>query len=1509
MRTSHKHTHTRSKQFWLRLLVLTLLACGLSWAVIKSGRWTAQADGLAAVRAQLQDAKAQYLAQPSKENNAKFDQALASYKLALKAHPATSAAPAQSGDLGSPYVSSAVNFVVTDAVSRITQNAPVIPGKPVNPNKNEQNELPIRTLAGVAGSPDAALQSTITPGQNVVTAPIQNFDGPDADSGLFGVNRFAPPDTNADVGPNHVVVTTNMGVGIYNKTGTLLTPLFRMSQLTSGIAASLTDDGDPVVLYDPLADRWILTQFGVNTLTNNSTHEIIAISQTGDPTGAYFAYDFLLAPGRFGDYPHFGVWPDAYYMSTNDFNTALTAFLGAGLYAFERDKMLVGNPTAAIIGFSTGPTHGGMLPTDIDGVVTPPVGTPNLFVEFDADEFGAATDLIRAFIFHVDFATPLNSTVTQGPDIPTLAFDANEPSSRAVVEQPAPSAAADNLDAIADRLMHRLAYRTLAGGVQSYVLNFTVNVDGAGTTAATYQAGVRWMELRRAAGGAVTINQQATYAPGAGNGTTGRNLWMASVAQDGEGSIGLAASASSTTLIPTAIYTGRLSGDAASTLPQGEVDALAAVTRGVQTGTGNRWGDYSSLSVDPADECTFWGAFEYVDAPTASFDWNTRVFSFKVNPACATAAKGSLAGQATNLSAGGAALSGVLVSVTGGGARSTNAAGNYTFTSAAPASTLGLAPGTYTATCSKRGFFNASGSVTVVAGATATFNCAMQGFPIIEAPLAALATGSGNGNGTIETDECNTVNVRVTNNGGAAATNVTGTLTTNTPGVTIFAPATQSYGTINAGANGTAGFLVSTLPTFLCGTTINFTLTVNFTGGSTVLNFSIATTPAPPTNYTFTSTSGNALVAGTTLVPGTQDDDASASITLPFAYSVYGTNFTTAVVDTNGNLQFGGPGTTDFSNTCPLPGTATDNLGRAILAFWDDLDLSITATGGANNGVYTSTSGVTPNRIFDIEWRGALFSDNTAVNFEVRLFEGQQRFDLIYKTVGSTSGVSASVGVQSANAPTTFFTSASCNTASLATGQRLSFTAPVAPCATGGGQCLAPIPPVVRIADPAICTGPGGVIGVTATVTNPAASAITGTVVATLLPGLVALPGTCTATVNGIAIGTCTVTAGTVSFVTSVTTTNPNPPPATITTPTPIPAGATLTITYNAQVDSVVAGAQLCVNTTANFGPTSIATVQACTTANCQSPGPGAAPGVFNNPVSDQRAGSVLFYNLYTSTVGSASQNTRISLTNTEPNRTAFVHLFFVDGSTCSVADAYLCLTPNQTASFFAADLDPGTTGYIVAVAVDRNGCPINFNYLIGDEFVKLTTGHQANLGAESILALAGGLTACTPGSSTATLAFDGISYGVLPRVLAVDNVGSRSDANDTLVVVNSVGGDLRAFAQTLRPLFGIIYDDSEQGLSFTFAPATCQFRGTVNSNFPKTTPRFETWIPAGRSAWFKFWVTSTGVLEPILGAVINRNPNAASNSGAFNQGHNLHKLNTSNGGTLIIPVFPVTCQ
>ncbi len=292
--------------------------------------------------------------------------------------------------------------------------------------------------------------------------------------------------------------------------------------------------------------------------------------------------------------------------------------------------------------------------------------------------------------------------------------------------------------------------------------------------------------------------------------------------------------------------------------------------------------------------------------------------------------------------------------------------------------------------------------------------------------------------------------------------------------------------------------------------------------------------------------------------------------------------------------------------------------------------------------------------------------------------------------------------------------------------------------------------------------------------------------------------------------------------------------------------------------------------------------------------------------VSGQQAGSVLFYNLYSSgSVTPHQQNTRISITNTHPTQPVAVHLFFVDGATCSVADSSLCLTSNQTASFLASDVDPGMTGYVIAVASDTvTGCPLNFNYLIGDEYVKLLTGHAANLAAESFAALADRVSSCEIGSLTAVLSFDGVSYERAPRVLVVSNIPSRADGNNTLIVLNRLGGSLAASTATLGSIFGILYDDAENPISFTFTAGACQFRNIL---FPPRLGglRFENIIPAGRSGWVKFYSLSDIAL---LGAQLNFNQSERTAANAFNQGHNLHKLTLTTTAQLTIPIFPPNC-
>lgn len=290
---------------------------------------------------------------------------------------------------------------------------------------------------------------------------------------------------------------------------------------------------------------------------------------------------------------------------------------------------------------------------------------------------------------------------------------------------------------------------------------------------------------------------------------------------------------------------------------------------------------------------------------------------------------------------------------------------------------------------------------------------------------------------------------------------------------------------------------------------------------------------------------------------------------------------------------------------------------------------------------------------------------------------------------------------------------------------------------------------------------------------------------------------------------------------------------------------------------------------------------------------------------SDQKAGSVLVYNLYaSSTTAPSSENTRINLTNISAHEDIAVHLFFVDGQTCSVADAYVCLTKNQTTSFLASDIDPGTRGYLLAVATDAaTGLPRAFNCLIGDAYIKLSSGHQANLAAEAFSALMIFPAGSDPHAVTATLRFDGMSYNLAPRVLALDNLASRAEGNDTLLIINRFGGNLATGAATIGAIFGIIYDDAENALSFNFAPGVCQFRSSLSTTFPRTTPRLENFIPAGRTGWLKFYAAEDTAL---LGAALNHNPNQT--PGAFSQGHNLHKLRLTNTATYVVPIIPSNC-
>jgi uncharacterized repeat protein (TIGR01451 family) len=505
---------------------------------------------------------------------------------------------------------------------------------PVPSEIGQEREIPIRPFrptprpkqrpAAALSQADSIIGAPALPAANM-PAPITGFDGlSNADN--IAAHGFAvlPPDPNGDVGPNHYVQSVNLLFRVFLKDGTPLTAPLKLSSLFAGLPTSpcaTQDDGDPIVLYDHLADRWLLSQFA---RVAPVSHQCIAISQTGDPSGSYFVYDFSMPNTKDNDYPKFGVWPDAYYMTDNQFDAV--GFAGAGVFAFDRAKMLTGDSTASFIYFDLGdpitgdPFIGGMLPTDLDGPA-PPVGTPNPFVYFTADEFGDPQgDALRLFDFHADFANPANSAFIERDESP-IAVAAFDPDlcglSRNCIPQPG---TAVGLDAISDRLMHRLQYRNF-GSHETLVVNHTVDADG------TDHAGVRYYELHRTSAGPGfgewSIHEQSTFAPD----TTHR--WMGSAALDQQGNLAVGFSASDNATFPSIRYAGRLVSDPSGGLFQGE--AILQVGAGSQLSSLNRWGDYSMLAVDPSDGCTFWYTNTYY-AATSSSGWRTRIGSFAFPP-------------------------------------------------------------------------------------------------------------------------------------------------------------------------------------------------------------------------------------------------------------------------------------------------------------------------------------------------------------------------------------------------------------------------------------------------------------------------------------------------------------------------------------------------------------------------------------------------------------------------------------------------------------------------------------------------------------------------------------------------------------------------------------------------------------------------------------------------------------------------------------------------------------
>jgi hypothetical protein len=426
-----------------------------------------------------------------------------------------------------------------------------------------------------------AFTQTITPGFN--------FDGI-----AYSNYASAPPDANLAVGATQVAQWVNAKYAVYSKsTGTLLYgPVPGNNGWSGGTLCATTDQGDGILQYDKAAGRWIVMRHAYNVSTGQY-FECVSVSQSGDATGAYYRYIFHLP--NFDDYPKLSVWPDAYYLSVNLLN-ANSGYKAIGAYvcALDRNAMLAGTAASSQC-FQLAANYQTLLPSDWDGTLAPPVGSPNFLVSL-------GTNALNLWRFHVDWQVPANSTLTGPTSIPVQPFTEACNGGICVPQ----GGTKQQVDSLGDRLMYRLAYRTFNDGHESLVVTHSVGTP----------ASIRWYEIREP-NGTPTIYQQGTYSP------DGEYRWMGSMSMDKLGDIAVGYSVSGSTVYPSIRYAGRLASDTLGTL-EPEISMFVGAASETKN---NRWGDYTAMAIDPVDDCTLWYTNEYFQSKNAN--WRTRIASFR----------------------------------------------------------------------------------------------------------------------------------------------------------------------------------------------------------------------------------------------------------------------------------------------------------------------------------------------------------------------------------------------------------------------------------------------------------------------------------------------------------------------------------------------------------------------------------------------------------------------------------------------------------------------------------------------------------------------------------------------------------------------------------------------------------------------------------------------------------------------------------------------------------------
>jgi hypothetical protein len=515
-----------------------------------------------------------------------------SFKTALSASSALVLAslvllPAQAQDAQNrPAVGTDARHDVSLPLREMARTARPRPRGAEMPEPQSNWQLP----QGPSGE-DTVVQQFYLP--TVHTVPVLSFDAIRQDQ-----NNAQVPDTNGAVGATQFVEITNFDYAVYDKaTGKKILPPTNTNTIFSGFGGRCqgTNPGDPVVVWDKLANRWLVSYF--NYQGNDAL--CIAVSTSADATGTYnrYEYDYDSLP----DYPKYAVWPDAYYMSAN---------LSSGqACAYDRKAMIAGN-SATRICFAPANAYS-LLPSDLDGATLPPKGAPNHFLLL-----GNSTNLVQEYDFHVNFAHPEKSTFTGPNNISVPTFSEACQGFGNCIPQPN---GGETVEGLGDRLLFRLAYRNF-GDHESLVTVHAVAPSGGSTA----QAAMRWYELRATpVGSGFSLYQSGTFQ------NKSVSLWMGSAAMDKQGNIALGMSASSEAKDPSVWYTGRLASD-----PLGKMEQPTVAAKGtaIESGDSQRWGDYSSMTVDPGDDCTFWYSQMYYNKKhggSVSVDWDTRIAAFK----------------------------------------------------------------------------------------------------------------------------------------------------------------------------------------------------------------------------------------------------------------------------------------------------------------------------------------------------------------------------------------------------------------------------------------------------------------------------------------------------------------------------------------------------------------------------------------------------------------------------------------------------------------------------------------------------------------------------------------------------------------------------------------------------------------------------------------------------------------------------------------------------------------